>query len=71
MTANFGTDKITDYWWTNEMYDSARQEQKDAILATGCTCMHDFYVVNNGTSDARLEQQTVWTSPGCPLHGYE
>lgn len=69
MSATFGTDKLNDYWWTNEMYESVKQEQMAAIRSTGCTCHYDFYVVNNGKPAATLEQQTKWTSPGCPVHG--
>lgn len=69
MSATFGTDKLNDYWWTNEMYESAKREQIAAIRATGCTCHYDFYVANNGKPAATLEQQTKWTSPGCPVHG--
>ncbi len=69
MSANFGDEKLTDYWWTNQEYDSAKAEQLYAIRETGCSCMYDFWVVNNGTPAATLEQQVTWTSPGCPLHG--
>ncbi len=69
MSANFGDWRLNDCWWTNEEYDSAKAEQLYAIRETGCSCMYDFWVVNNGTPAATLEQQVTWTSPGCPLHG--
>jgi hypothetical protein len=68
MSANFGDIKVNDYWWTNEEYEAAKAEQIRSIRETGCTCHYDFYVVNNGTSAATLEQITTWTSPGCVVH---